>query len=314
MSLFLIVFLFALWSTSFPLGKSLVGLAPPVFLTGYRMLFGALLLLGYLFVKKRLTLQLTKKQWFSLLLLGLFSIYLTNILEFWGLKYLPAAKVCFIYSLSPFLTALFSYIHFKEKMTLRKWLGMSIGFLGFIPVLLSKSSLESIVHAFSVFSWAEIAIATAATFAVYGWVILRIVVKDEELSPVAANGWSMLIGGALALTTSFFVDTWRPTPILASNALPFFQGVFAMTLISNVICFNLYGYLLKRYTATLLSFFGLLSPVFASISSWMFLGEEISWTIILSTGIVALGLWIVYKEELQQGYIKQPTQSEQKSK
>ena len=76
-----------------------------------------------------------------------------------------------------------------------------------------------------------------------------------------------------------------------------------MVLISNLICYNLYGVMLKRYTATFLSFMGLLSPIFASISSWALLGEKPSWIIFLSTGVVSLGLWIVYRAELKQGYI-----------
>jgi drug/metabolite transporter (DMT)-like permease len=61
--------------------------------------------------------------------------------------------------------------------------------------------------------------------------------------------------------------------------------------------------MLKRYTATFLSFMGLLSPIFASFTGWILLGESISWTIFFSTAIVCSGLWIVYRAELKQGYI-----------
>jgi drug/metabolite transporter (DMT)-like permease len=61
--------------------------------------------------------------------------------------------------------------------------------------------------------------------------------------------------------------------------------------------------MLKKYTATFLSFMGLLSPIFASLNSWLILGEPPSWQILLSTSIVSLGLFIVYQAELKQGYI-----------
>ena len=77
-----------------------------------------------------------------------------------------------------------------------------------------------------------------------------------------------------------------------------------MTLISNVFCYNLYGFLLKKYTATLLSFVGLLSPIFASLSEWIILGQPPSPILLASTGIVLSGLWIVYQEEIKLGYIK----------
>ena len=138
-------------------------------------------------------------------------MYLTNACEFWSLSQdISAAKVCFLYSLSPIFAVFFSYIHFKEKMSLKKWLGLGIGLLGFIPVLLAEKTKET---AFFIFSWSEIAIFGAAIFSVYGWIILRLLVKDnDELSPLHANGYSMVIGSFLALAHSFLVENWAPVP------------------------------------------------------------------------------------------------------
>jgi drug/metabolite transporter (DMT)-like permease len=303
MSIPIVIFMYALWSSVFSLGKMTLQYCPPLFLTGSRMLLAGLLLLAFLALFKRSSFRLNKAQALSIALLSFFSIYLTNALEFWGLQYLTAAKTCFIYSLSPFFAALFSYLHFNEKMNGRKWLGMGIGFLGFIPVLLTQTGSEELLNAFSFFSWPTLAIMGAALCSVYGWVILRLVVKDQSISPLMANGASMFFGGLLAFGHSFLVENWNPLPILPENFSPFLQGTLLMTLVSNIICYNLYGMMLKRFTATFLSFMGLLSPLFASLNGLIFLKEPISWTIILSTGIVSLGLWIVYRAELKQGYI-----------
>lgn len=299
MTIFYAFLVFFLWSLSFPLGKSLVLVSSPVFLTAFRMTFAGTLLLGYLAFKKELP-PLTKKVFLSLTLLALFSVYITNILEFWSLERLPAAKTCFIYSLSPFITALLSYFHFKEKMTPMKWLGLSIGTASALPVIFSSSKdLSTLFY----IAWPELA-AIGATFAsVYGWIILRILVK-ENLSPLFVNGMSMLIGGLLALATSFFFDRWNPIPIEAGHISTVLLIVTLLTFLSNIFCYNLYGYLLKKYTATFLSFFGLLSPIFASFHSWVILGEEPSLTIISSTAILLLGLWLVYREERRLGYIE----------
>lgn len=299
----LAIFMYAAWSSIFSLGKLALENSPPIFLTGFRMFFAGLILIGWLALKDRKSLKIGKKQIIPLLALAVFSIYLTNILEFWGLQHLTAAKTCFIYSLSPFFAAIFSYIHFKEKVNKKKILGMLIGFLGFIPVLMMQTGSESLLSAFSFFSWPELAIMGAALFSVYGWVLLRIIVKNHTLSPLYANGYSMLIGGSLAFIHSFFVDSWNPLPIAAGKITPFLQGIALMILISNILCYNLYGFLLKRFTATFLSFLGLLSPIFASLNSWILLGEAPSWVILASTGVVSLGLFLVYQAELKQGYI-----------
>ena len=311
MSIALVIAMYAMWSSTFSIGKLALAFSPPVFLTGFRMIIAGVLLMGFLALTKRSSFKLDKKQWLSLLLLGFFSIYLTNILEFWGLQHLSAAKTSFIYSLSPFFTALFSYLHFGEKMNGKKWIGLSIGFLGFIPVLLTQTGSEDLFHAFSFFSWPTLAIMGAALSGVYGWILLRLVVKNSEISPLMANGTSMLFGGFIALMHSLIVDSWNPVPIAEGHVYSVLKSVLIITFISNIVCYNLFGMMLKRYTATFLSFMGLLSPIFASLHGWIFLQESPSWTIFLSTGIVSIGLWIVYYAELKQGYI-QKTQKIQK--
>jgi len=296
--------MYAIWSSVFSLGKMALQYSPPLFLTGFRMALAGLLLLIYFAISKRVNFtKIDKKQIISFLLLSFFSIYLTNACEFWGLQHLSAAKTCFIYSLSPFFAALFSYLHFKEKMSLKKWGGLSIGLIGMVPVLMNQTGSEEIMNAFSFLSWPALAVMLAALSSVYGWVLLRLVVKDNTLSPLLANGVSMLIGGLFAFIHSFFFENWSPIPVEPEHFGAFLKGTLLMILISNLICYNLYGMMLKRYTATFLSFMGLLSPIFASISSWIILGEPLSWAMILSTAIVSLGLWMVYKAELQQGYI-----------
>lgn len=114
-------------------------------------------------------------------------------------------------------------------------------------------------------------------------------------SPLCANGYSMLLGGILACTHSFFVDNWALLPVKKIDLYPFFQSIFIIILVSNILCYNLYGFMLKRYTATFLAFMGLLSPIFASI---------ISWIIFVSTVIVSFGLFLVYQSEIKLGYIR----------
>lgn len=308
MSIFIVILMYAGWSSIFSLGKMALETCPPLFLTASRMLLAGVLLLSFMLIKNRTAFRLTLKQFLSICALGLFSIYLTNALEFWSLQHLTAAKACFIYSLSPFFAALFSYIHFGEKMNGRKWIGMSIGFIGFIPILASQKGADELLTTISFLTWPELAMMGAALCSVYGWVLLRLVVKDSSVSPMLANGLSMLLGGLMALSHSYLAESWNPLPIFPGAVAPFLQVTLIMTLISNIICFNLYGLMLKKYTATFLSFMGLLSPIFASLNSWLFLNEQPSFTIFFSTGIVSIGLWLIYSAELRQGYINKESE------
>ena len=308
MSLFLVVFMYAAWSSVFSLAKIALEVSPPLFLTACRMLLAAAILLGYLALRNRSSFRMSGKQFLLLGFLGLFSIYLTNSLEFWSLQHLTAAKTCFMYSIAPFFAALFSYLHFGEKMNGRKWIGMVIGFAGYIPVLAMQKGAGELLTSLSFVSWPELAMLGASICTAYGWILLRIAVnpsKDKPaISPLMANGASMLFGGLLALIHCSIAETWNPLPVALDNLGSFTQGILIMTLISNILCYNLYGFLLKKFTATFISFMGLLSPLFASLNSWIFLGEPPSLIIFLSTGIVSLGLWMIYSAELRQGYIR----------
>ncbi len=306
----IVVLMFAVWSSIFSLAKITLEHSPPLFLTAVRMLLAGMLLLGFLAIRNRSAFRITSKQLLSLSLYALFSMYLANAFEFWSVQHLSAAKTCFLYSLSPFFTAFFSYLHFGEKMNSRKWLGMGIGFLGIVPVLAIQTGSENLIGGIFCFSWPELAMMATALCSVYGWVLLRIVVKDSSVSPSMANGTAMLIGGVFALFHSFIIDPWHPTPVSSAHFPAFVQGTLIMTFISNIVCYNIYGLMLKRFTATFLSFMGLLSPVFASLMSWIFIGETPSFAIFLSTAIVGSGLWLIYSAEIKQGYILKKIPSE----
>ncbi len=308
MGIFLIFFLFGTWSLAFPLGKYSLLYSHPVFVTGVRMLVAGLILVGFLVYKKQFP-RLSKRQFLSLAVLAFLSVYITNILEFWGLTHLSAAKTCFLYSLTPFLSALLSYIHFKEKMTPWKWVGMLVGMIGFIPPILEKTGSEGLFTTFYLFTLPELAVFGAVLCSTYGWILLRVLVKNDKISPPLANGVSMCLGGALALFTSFFTDPWTPIPVDPQGAVPFVGSLIAIIFISNIVCYNLYGYLLKKYTATFLSFFGLLSPFFASLHSWILLGERPSPTILFSSLIILFGLFLIHREEWRLGYISSNKQT-----
>src|SRR5581483_9057782 len=146
--MFFVFLLYALFASIFTVSKQALYFAEPFFLVGARMLLAGILLLGFQYVKDKGALLIKKGTLVRLLLLALLNIYLTNVFEFWGLKYLTSFKTCFIYSLSPFLAALFSYFLLSETLSFKKWMGLAIGFLGFIPILLKQTHEEEIAGSF----------------------------------------------------------------------------------------------------------------------------------------------------------------------
>lgn len=298
--MYLVFVLYAFFASVFTISKTGLQYTQPLFFVGSRMAVAGVILLAYeKWVKKR-DISLQKKALWPLLGLAVFNIYLTNAFEFWGLQYLTSFKTCFLYSLSPFFSACFSYLVFSEKMTPKKWLGMFIGFAGFLPVLMSQSREEEGMGHLFFLSWAEISVILASVCTVYGWVLMRKVVKQEGCSPMLANGWSMLGGGMLALLHSRLTENWNPVPV--NSFVPFIECFILLIIISNFICYNLYGALLKRFTATFVSFAGFTTPLFTAFFGWFFLGEVIPPEFFISAAVVFLGLFLFNQEELKLGY------------
>jgi drug/metabolite transporter (DMT)-like permease len=111
-----------------------------------------------------------------------------------------------------------------------------------------------------------------------------------------ANGVSMLIGGILALGHSYSTEEWNPFPVTHYSV--FFECTLLLILISNLICYNLYGMLLKRYSATFISFAGFTTPLFTALFGWLLLGETVSLSFYLSFFIVLSGL-VLFEYDLK---------------
>lgn len=295
----LVLLLYTLFASIFTASKEALIHAKPLFLVGTRMMFAGAIMLIIQYVRKPETLRMGKPAWSKLLKLAFFNIYLTNVCEFWGLQYLTAFKTCFIYSLSPFVSALLSYLVFSEVLNKKKWLGLAIGFAGFIPILAVQTIQEESAGQLWIFSWAELAVIVAVFSSVYGWIILKQLVSTEKCSTLVANGFSMLIGGTVALCHSFAQETWDPIPI--TNFMPFFECTLFLIIISNGIGYNLYGHLLKRFSPTFMSFAGFaITPLVTALFGWIFHSEIATMSFYLSLGIVFVGLLIFYQEELKE--------------
>lgn len=317
----LVLMLNMLMGLTFTIGKAALTYVTPIFLIGVRMSLAGVLLLGYLYFFNRRSWYFNKKDIPLLIKISFFYMYLSFLLEFWGMQYLPSAKVCFLYSLSPFVTALLEWHVFAESLTVKKWVGLIIGFFGFFPVLLTETPLEKMVGSLFFFSYPELAVLGAAITAVYAWILIKeLMHKKEEYTPMMINGISMLWAGVAALITSFLFEGKNAFKLtlyktkndwvhlsfiktifgdLESNFLLLAFYIILLILIANVIYFNLYTYLLKKYTATFLSFFGFTIPLFAAFFGWLFLHELLSWNLLISVFIVGFGLYIFYQDELK---------------
>lgn len=291
----LILLLFFLFANVFVLQKKSLLYAEPFFLIGIRMVIaGFLLLLFCLFYFKKDIFLIKKKKHFLLyFLLSIFGIYLTNICEIWSMTVMDSSKVCLIYNLSPFVTALLSFLFLKEHLNLKKIFSLIIGFFSFIPLSLMKNTMEQAFNAWFFFSFYDISLICAVIFSVFGIIIFK-QLSNLGYSVYIINGYSMFFGGCLILLHSLIFCFYNKLSLIY-NFKYFFLFTFLLCILSNLICYNLFGFLLKKYSTTFLTFFGLLTPVYTMLLGYLFLQERLSIYFIYSLCLIFIGLYLFYK-------------------
>jgi len=291
----LIILMYALFASSLSAGKYLVSNASYMFVVGSRFSIAGAILLSYYFLwlKEKISVKnLNLDIYLQIIFVGIYGGYMIRL---WGLTYISAVKLSLFFNASPFFTALLSYIMFKEKMTFKQILGLIIGFTGLIPIIITGSAAETEIGEVFFISWPEIAVLTAVALQSYTWILMRKLIKHKKHSPILANGVTMFCGGFLALLTSFWFDGLSAV----QNAHAFWPWLFYVVIVSNVVCANLYGNLLKHYTATFISFAGFITPLFTALYGWGLLGETITWHFYASCAIVFSGLYLFYQDELK---------------
>lgn len=297
----LILLLYFAIAATFIFGKLLLSFVPPIFLIAIRMIISGIgLLIAYLIFSKKPEFRRSKDYLF-LLGVAIFHILIPFTTEYMALQTINPSGVCLFYNLSPLFSAFFSYLFFKETMTGKKWMGIFISLLG-ILYFTAPHIFTSPDSFFVAPSFDHILMFISVLTASLGWILVRILVKNRGFSPLFVNGIGMLLGGITALPFSHLLEG-RVNIFEIENKGYFFFLLTSLILLANVLFYNLYSYLLKRYTTTILSFFGLLTPLFVAMLESIFLEMTISPSFFISTFVISFGIYIFYQEEIYQGYI-----------
>lgn len=230
------------------------------------------------------------------ILVTLFHIVIPFSCEYIGLQSISPSSACLMYNGSPFISALLSYIFFDEKMTKKKWFGFSISMLAIF--FYTQSGIQGVDF---VITMADVLILISVVTGCFGWILIKMLVKQKEYSVLFVNGMSMLLGGPITYGLSWLAQ--EQVMIAPDNLLYFFSLLMSIILIANIIFYNLYSFLLKKYTATFLSFAGFITPLWAAGFEWIFFGSCVSLNFFITVGIVGFGIYIFYQEDLRQGYI-----------
>lgn len=287
---------YAIFASATTLNKLILFHLSPLFYVGIRMVASGILIMAYHIVKSsRMKVCYLLPDLKTLLLISAFTTFIPSVLKAFALKNLISSKATLIASLDPFITALYAYFLWNERMQPKQLIGMAISFIGIIFLIWPTQSIEAQNHSFWIFSLAEIAAFVSMVVARYGWIRAQKVIQSERYTPSELNGLLMLIGGIYALLTSAFLGecNFCSIPITWNFWTVFLYSVT----VANILGYSIYGSLLKKYPITLTSICGISIPLFVHLYGPVILGEPLSLTFFISLAFVAFGVFLFVKNK-----------------
>lgn len=320
-SIGIIFLMYAIFASTLTIGKKALVYGPVVTYIGLRMFITGILFLGYYAYSTRYTRSawaIKKQDLGEFALVACIGIGVSYLCAFWSLQYLTVAKTAFLFVLTPFFTAVIGWVYGVERISKKKCIGLIVGAFGMLPMLLSCQSWDELMYK-ELFCWdVPLVLAFISVFCyAYSWVIFKkLLVKNYNENYI--NGLSMFVGGLSILGAAFFLDGWfsyfskKFTKSVVSCELSILNSplnspvtdwcsylqYLVLIIVIGSFCFWIYARVLKKYSATLIAFFGFTEPFFAAIFAKIFLQESLSLMFFVSLFLVSIGLYIFYQDEL----------------
>ncbi len=278
-----------LWGTAFPaikIGYELFRIntedipAKLIFAGARFAIAGIIVLFIGLFVDKK-NIRLRKKDIIPISILGFFQTFLQYLLLYIGIVNVSGTKSSILTSVATFGSVLLSAFFFKnDRLTLKKISGCIIGIAGIIIININGGDFSG----FSLMGDGLVILSNLS--GAIGNVISKKISDDR--SPVQISGFQLLFGGTALVLIG----------LLFGGNLIFYTANCWICLIYLAamagIAFMLWTMLLFYNNVSRIAVYNLLIPVFGTMWSGIFLGENIFTLInLIALGLACMGIFLV---------------------
>lgn len=251
---------------------------------GLRFVMAGLLVLMFRMFQENKTSEkvtLTPRQWSQIVILGLVQTTIHYYFFYVGVSYATGAKSAILNSSSVFFSALLAhFFYMNDQISVKKGLGMCIGFVAVILVNLQSDLTLS--FRFKGEGFVLIASFLNSASALYSKRI------SKKVSPVLLTGLQLFIGGALLLVIALLQGASFPRSSIAGYAL-----LLYMALLSSV-AFSLWTSLLKYNKVSSITIFFFLIPIVGTLLSALVLAESVfRMEYLIALPLVVLGILLV---------------------
>jgi drug/metabolite transporter (DMT)-like permease len=280
----LIFLMVAFWSGNYIAGKIALREFSPLLLAGLRIGFAGLMMLP-LYVWERATKpqpSVSGRNIVRLLLLGLLGVTLNQVLFVVGLSRTSVAHAAILIGLTPIQVLIIAGLRGLERITARKALGMAIALAG-VAVLKAFEPVAAAGATWLGDLFMLLAGLCFALFTVFGKEV------TGQYSTITMNTYAYVGGAVVLLPLTLWEAARQPLAHIGAGA---WLAAIYMALFPSVIAYLIYYHALAHMTASRVSAFSYLQPVFASIMGVAILGETLGAPVIAGGAVILGGVYL----------------------
>jgi drug/metabolite transporter (DMT)-like permease len=267
----MLVALAAIWGLSFPLTRLASPAFGPLPLVGVRIVVAVLVLLPL--VKERAALR---KNLGPLFFLGLMNSAIPFALFAFAVLHITSGFTALLNATTPMFGAVLAALVFNEQVTRSRLLGVFVGFLGVATLVWDAVGTRSPHAAYGIAA----ALCAAFLYAIAATYTKRRLGTLDSTTLAAGS----LTGAAIA-TIPFAVWQWPSvSPTLTQWSCAIFLGLFG-----TAIAYALYFRLIKNVGVARATTVTFIVPLFGIFWGAIILHEHITWTLLVSCVLVAIG-------------------------
>ncbi len=267
--------------------------ALPLISAFYRMGIAAVLLLPYALISGKLRVPSTKMLLLTFVCGTLFALDVAvwNI----SIQLSTATQATLLTNLSPVWVGIGSFFFLRNKPTTNFWIGTVIAIFGMITLVGFHFFLQLDFDLAFVF-----AILSGVFYAIY-MLVSKYVLYEMEVVPFITIS---TVTSAIILAGMSFLNNEPFTGYDQTAWLVF----LVLGLVCQLMAWLFLGYATKHMRATRVSVSLLGQAVLTAFLAWLFIGEEITWQMILGGIILLFGIYVTFLEKQLLSFTKKKTQ------
>lgn len=271
------------WSGNFVLSKLMATAIPPVALVFWRWFLAGLILAPFGivgFIKNFTTIRMHIKK---ILLLSFLGVTIFNVLVYSAMHYTTAINAVLVNSFTPMIIFILSSIIYKEKITLLQLVGVIISFGG-VFMIIAKGNFNLLIN-FN-FNLGDILIILAA----FSWALYSVLLRTlpKNMDPITFL-MTIIIFGLIFLIPVYMFEIF--TGKFFKPGLPEVLSIVYVAVFASLLAFICWNRAVREIGANRAGPMVHLMPVFGSILSYFFLGENIYYYHIIGILLVVGGIF-----------------------